>query len=273
MAGFRDPEKTAAILRGLEFRWLNDVADRLEDSITPFQTLHSVVTEMLAMEGPELAARLAELRSAALAAEKRSHARRLRKRRAEVDPSAVDRESTRVYASTIRLIDRYPADPGVLVTLLLNHVVLAAGEAMFIDAGVIHAYTSGFGVEIMAASDNVLRAGLTPKYVDKAELLEITNFTPMPPPRWASQSLANMDGELLAPPVGEFQLVVAKARLRAAELPGAAQIVLCLEGSVDVATDQDKQRLDHGQSVFVPATEGPVYISGSGRVAVSRPPV
>ena len=54
-------------------------------------------------------------------------------------------------------------DAGVLVTLLLNHVVLAPGEAMFIPAGMIHAYTSGFGVEVMAASDNVLRAGLMTK--------------------------------------------------------------------------------------------------------------
>ena len=69
----------------------------------------------------------------------------------------------------------------MLVTLLLNHVVLAAGEAMFLDAGVIHAYTSGFGVEVMASSDNVVRAGLTPKHVDVAELLSITNFTPDSP--------------------------------------------------------------------------------------------
>ena len=55
---------------------------------------------------------------------------------------------------------------------------------MFLDAGVIHAYTSGFGVEVMASSDNVVRAGLTPKYVDVPELLAITNFTPIPPPLW-----------------------------------------------------------------------------------------
>ena len=85
------------------------------------------------------------------------------------------------------------------MTLLLNHVVLAAGEAMFIDAGVIHAYTSGFGVEIMAASDNVLRAGLTPKHVDIPELLEITNFTPIPPPLWAGTALRDADGRRSRP--------------------------------------------------------------------------
>ena len=106
----------------------------------------------------------------------------------------MERESLRVFAQTPPLVDRYPDDAGVLVTLLLNHVVLAAGEAMFIDAGVIHAYTSGFGVEIMAASDNVLRAGLTPKHVDIPELLEITNFTPIPPPLWAGTAARTPTG-------------------------------------------------------------------------------
>ena len=114
-----------------------------------------------------------------------------------VEPSSLERESLRVFAQTPPLVDRYPDDAGVLVTLLLNHVVLAAGEAMFIDAGVIHAYTSGFGVEIMAASDNVLRAGLTPKHVDIPELLEITNFTPIPPPLWVGSPAADAEGIVL----------------------------------------------------------------------------
>ncbi len=185
MAGFRDPVKTAEILRRLRLPWLDDIAERIESTQTPFQTLRSVVTDILGMHPETVAGVLHELRDAAIVAERESHRPRVWRRRQYVEPSHVDRESIRVYAAIIPLIDRYPSDPGVLVTLLLNHVVLAAGEAMFIDAGVIHAYTSGFGVEIMAASDNVLRAGLTPKYVDIPELLEITNFTPMPPPLWA----------------------------------------------------------------------------------------
>ena len=179
MAGFRDTAKTAAILRLFQLPWLDETARALADTATPVQTLRAVVTEMLAVGGPVLEQRLQELRTAAAEAEARSHRPQTRVRPPASDPSSVERESLRIFAQTIQLVDRYPVDPGVLVTLLLNHVVLAAGEAMFIDSGVIHAYTSGFGVEIMASSDNVVRAGLTPKYVDVPEMLEITDFTPM----------------------------------------------------------------------------------------------
>jgi mannose-6-phosphate isomerase len=70
----------------------------------------------------------------------------------------------------------YPADPGVLVTLLMNHVTLAAGEALALKPGQIHAYLFGIGVEVMASSDNVLRGGLTKKHVDLAELGQVLSF-------------------------------------------------------------------------------------------------
>ncbi len=208
MAGFRDPERTAVILRGLGLRWLDAVADQIETTQTPFQTLRAVVTEMLGTKGELLRHRLRELRAAASTAELRSHSSYAGRRAGTADdPTLVERESVRVYAATAQLVDRYPDDAGVLVTLLLNHVVLAAGEAMFIDAGVIHAYTSGFGVEIMAASDNVLRAGLTPKHVDIPELLEVTNFTPMPPPQWAARESTH-GGLSLDPRSTSSELVV-----------------------------------------------------------------
>ncbi|NKF34009.1 mannose-6-phosphate isomerase, class I, partial [Pseudomonas sp. BGM005] len=62
--------------------------------------------------------------------------------------------------------------------LLMNHVVLRRGEGIFLRAGLLHAYVSGLGVEIMAASDNVLRGGLTPKRIDVAELLSVLDATP-----------------------------------------------------------------------------------------------
>ena len=64
----------------------------------------------------------------------------------------------------------------MLVALLLNHVRLAPGEAIWMPAGNLHAYLRGAGVEIMAASDNVLRGGLTPKRVDVDELLRVLRF-------------------------------------------------------------------------------------------------
>src|SRR3954447_25009392 len=209
MAGFRDTTRTAAILRMFELPCLDAVAAELAVTPTPFKSLRRVVSEMLATSGEELRERLQQLRIAAEDAEARAHRPESRMRPPDVEQSSTERESLRVIAQTKALVDRYPDDAGVLVTLLLNHVVLAAGEAMFIAAGVIHAYTSGFGVEIMAASDNVLRAGLTPKHVDIPELLEVTNFTPIPPPLWAGTPVEDADGIKLAPPVEEFELVVA----------------------------------------------------------------
>ncbi|MBA2465195.1 MAG: mannose-6-phosphate isomerase, class I [Nocardioidaceae bacterium] len=276
MAGFRDLEKSAAILRGLELSWLDVIAERFEGTTTPFQTLREVVTELLGLSGPSLEKSLRELHAATTAAEVRSHARTAGLRRvAAGDPNAVDRESVRVYAATGPLIERYPADPGVLVALLLNHVVLAAGEAMFIDAGTIHAYTSGFGLEIMAASDNVLRAGLTTKHVDVPELLAVTNFTPMPPPLWAANRLdpvGRRDATVLTPPVAEFELVVLHLHDESTDLRTAPQVVLCLDGEVEVSSTADTTRVRKGSAVFVAGTETGVVVRGTGHVAVGRTP-
>ncbi|CAN5418672.1 mannose-6-phosphate isomerase, class I [soil metagenome] len=273
MAGFRDAGKTAAILRLIELPWLDEIADRLDHTPTPFQALRHIVTSLLALSGAELHDKLHDLRAAAAAAEARSHRPSARRRPPDVDPSSVERESVRVFAQTTQLVDRYPDDAGVLVTLLLNHVVLAAGESMFIAPGVLHAYTTGFGVEIMAASDNVLRAGLTHKHVDIRELLEITNFTPIPPPLWAGTPLRDADGTVLAPPVDEFELVVASVDGQD-HVPDVVRpmIVLCLDGEVSVAGGVDAKTLRPGQSVFVAESDGPVRLTGTGRFALARTP-
>lgn len=108
-----------------------------------------------------------------------------------------------------RLVAVYPDDPGVLVSLLLHLVRLQAGEAISLDARQLHAYLSGIGVEVMAASDNVLRAGLTAKHVDTAELLRITDTDELAEPRFAPVRLAP---GLLAyePNVPDFRLLRAR---------------------------------------------------------------
>lgn len=93
------------------------------------------------------------------------------------------RTSDRAEAGWVRrLAQRYPRDPSVAVALLLNHVVLAPGRALRLDAGNLHAYLCGAGVELMGASDNVVRAGLTEKPVDVDELLRIADPEPLVDP-------------------------------------------------------------------------------------------
>ncbi len=269
MAGFRDVENTATILRLLGTPWAEQTADRLTDG-PAHQALHSVVTDLLALTSEALATALADIGRAAHGAEERSHRARRLSTRVSLDRASVEREAVRVFAQTIALAERYPRDPGVLVTLLLNHVVLAPGEAMFLDAGVVHAYTSGFGIEIMAASDNVVRAGLTPKHVDVPELLAIASFTPTPPPLWAPTEVS-AGVWCFDPPVDEFALYVGNAPLAGVADEGP-RLVLALDGEVSVDAGGTRERLEQGAAVFVPDDAGPMRIEGSGRVAVGVVP-
>lgn len=269
MAGFRDVARSAAILRMLDLPWAGAVAEELMVG-EPEQALHRVVGRMLALPADEIAELLAAVGAAARQAEDEGHRRRPPSPRMQRDRDDVDREATRVFAQTPPLAARYPRDPGVLVTLLLNHVILRPGEAMFLDAGIVHAYTSGFGVEIMAASDNVVRAGLTPKHVDVRELLDIADFRPTPPPQWDPDE-AGPGVLAYTPPVAEFSLHLVTAP--ATHLPVAGPcIVLVLDGEVTVATGTDSQTLGQGAAVFVGHDEGALEISGTGRVAIGAVP-
>ena len=81
-----------------------------------------------------------------------------------------------------RLSDAYPADRALRVAPLLHHIVLQPGQAISLPAGNLHAYLHGAGIEVMASSDNVVRAGFTTKHVDVAELLRIVDTSPLEHP-------------------------------------------------------------------------------------------
>ena len=106
--------------------------------------------------------------------------------RGEFDPKpsiASCRQHDRAEARLVcELADQYPGDPSVVVTLLLNRVMLSAGEAVFLGPGNLHAYLRGFGVEVMGNSDNVVRGGMTPKHIDVEELLRVLDFEALPDP-------------------------------------------------------------------------------------------
>lgn len=271
MAGFRDVAATAEILGLLHLPWADRLATRLTNGPAP-EVLREVVTETLALQGRELARLLTQVGDAARHAEARARREQLRHRsHRSAAQQRVGAEAARVFARTGDLARRYPRDPGVLVTLLLNNVTLAPGEAMFVDAGVVHAYVEGFGVEIMAASDNVLRAGLTPKHRDVDELLAITDFRPIAPPRWHP---AERTGDFvhIEPPVAEFCLTVGRPPLRRVPATGP-RAVLVLEGEVEVISRDERVVVRRGQSVFVDHGDGPIDIVGNGRVAVGSVPV
>ena len=110
------------------------------------------------------------------------------------------------FGATAEVAAQYPGDPGVLATLLLRHVRLPAGAALFIPAGGVHAYIRGVGVEVLANSDNVLRAGLTSKHVDVGELMRIAVpevDVPILPPVVVDDEVMTYDT-----PVPEFKVLI-----------------------------------------------------------------
>lgn len=149
------------------------------------------------------------------------------------------------------LAAKYPGDVGIIGALLLNLVVLQPGEALYLDAGNLHAYLEGTGIELMANSDNVLRGGLTPKHVDVNELLAVLNFTDGP---------ANVLRGAYVTPVPDFRL----SRVAVdgdVTLPSAAQILLVTDGAVHVG----ELEIRRGESVFIGADEE-VTLTGRGTV-------
>ncbi len=162
------------------------------------------------------------------------------------------------------LARHYPGDPGVVVALMLNHVRLRPGEALFLPAGNLHAYLHGVGVEVMANSDNVVRGGLTVKHVDVAELLEVLDTTPRDVPLVVPRK---SDGEArYAPPVEEFELVRLSLRRSSPHVlvPGRPRILLVTRGSAVVASAQGELELTRGQSCFVRADDPEVRVTGLG---------
>jgi mannose-6-phosphate isomerase len=187
-------------------------------------------------------------------------------------PELVGAVSATGHPLAERLAEQYPGDIGVVVALLLNHVRLEPGEAIFMPAGNVHAYLRGAGVEIMGASDNVLRAGLTVKPVDAPELMRLVRYEVLDEPRFPPTVLGP---GLTAwrPPVGEFGLVRAIATAGApVTLPGGGpRIVLGLRGAASLQPGDASVTLRPGHAVFLGADEPAVEVTGDAEVYQACP--
>ncbi|WP_333756885.1 mannose-6-phosphate isomerase, class I [Streptomyces sp. IBSBF 3352] len=237
LCGFRDPVQAAGLLDALGVDSLKPYVDLLH-ARPEEAALREVLTAILTADRDAMAHTVAEAAAAC---------------------TRLGGEHT-PYAG---IAHHYPGDPGVIAAMLLNHVRLQPGEALFLGAGIPHAYLSGLGVEIMANSDNVLRCGLTPKHVDVPELLRIVRFEAGDP--GVLRPEAAPDGEeVYETPIDEFRLsrYVLPEGTTAHDLTRATpQILLCTSGSVR-AGEHD---LTPGRSVFVPAGEK-AEVSGAGTV-------
>jgi mannose-6-phosphate isomerase len=150
---------------------------------------------------------------------------------------------------TEKLDGLFPHDPSVLSPLYLNVVDFKHGEAIFVPPGIVHAYIHGAGIELMAASDNVIRGGLTPKHIDSAELFDVAQFRAFMPDILRPET----SGPYRYPvPADDFSLVRIDAGGEAAFPVLSASILVCVNGNVCICfSDGQKMEIGRGESVFV----------------------
>jgi len=180
--------------------------------------------------------------------------------------AAHDPEFINTYRWAATLANTHPGDPGVVISLMCNHLTLAPNEGIFLPAGNLHAYLSGAGVEVMSNSDNVVRGGLTGKHVDLAALIEILDFRDGRVP--VIHPVLGPGGLRFPVPVEDFDLTWCRLDGQSGTLttPGP-QVLLCTEGTALLATGDDEVKLAKGESAFVPAG---VPLSASGPAVLYR---
>ncbi|HEX7660857.1 MAG TPA: mannose-6-phosphate isomerase, class I [Pseudonocardiaceae bacterium] len=259
LAGFRDPRRTVALLEALDAPRLRPYvallagqpdANGLRGLFTTWITLPTAVYDSLLPEVLDACVR---------------HVR-------EHGQFALE------CRTILELGELYPGDPGVLAALLLNRLVLKAGEAVYLAAGNLHAYLRGTGVEILANSDNILRCGLTPKHVDVPELLRVVDFSNGDMPVLRGEEVARhlFSYHTDAPEftLSRLEWDYAPGDRDAVELhdPGP-QMLVCTAGTVLLrGPDGCELKLGRGESAWVPARDchaGPVTVSPTD-VAVTQ---
>jgi mannose-6-phosphate isomerase len=236
-AGFRDSETTARILDGLGLHDAAEIASQ-DDPVATVRALLSV--SEIAVD--EAFRRLSDVIHPLLPAHERS---------------AI--ELVRAW---------YPHDRGALVALCLATYELSPGDVIYVPAGVVHSYVNGLGIEIMTASDNVLRLGLTAKPVAVAEALEAVNgMTP------TVLRLADPDGASVYFADDSPFVVVRLSRSTWSVPAHTAATVLAVEGRVTVTTHAAELLVEPGRAVLLSPSDGGAHVVAEGLavVALSNP--
>jgi mannose-6-phosphate isomerase len=240
LAGMRTGADAAALLRALAVRELVPLAAELvTDPAAPARALATILAWPAADRGALVGDVVAACERVA----------------------AGDGEYAAACAAAVRLAGEHPGDLGIIASLLLRHAVLRPGEAVYLPAGGLHAYLHGTGVELLANSDNVVRAGLTAKHIDIPELLKLTDPTvavPVIEPRAIGAGVSVYDS-----PAPEFRLYRAELGPGEVTLPGTcARVVLCVEGVGALRASSGSLKVAKGESCYLSAADGGVTASG-----------
>eukprot|EP01052_Picozoa_sp_SAG31_P022105 SAG31_NODE_1743_length_7383_cov_21.902389_2_plen_800_part_00 len=278
---YKDPNHKPELICALEpfigmcgFRPLADIHDYLQnvvelrdmlgpEAVADFQrdykespelALKSLFTVLMTSDACIVAAQLEKLR--------------VRLSAAGVEPNAEAAAQSTAGANNLALylLEQYPGDVGVWCCFFLNVVGLKPGQALYLDANLPHAYIKGQGVEIMATSDNVVRAGLTPKLRDVETLCSMLNYTGEP--------ASVIDGDRLDEFTCGYAGVADDFRLVRCELPPGKkttlarnegpQIVMGVAGSASLNTCTEVTK---GSVLFCPAGQALTFEAGGDNVA------
>jgi mannose-6-phosphate isomerase len=253
LCGFREPRETYRLFETLGLASALELVKPLANEARPAEERLATVFGRLLRLSPDQRSVITEVVQAA---------------------EAVDQSDDPAFTRTARELGRYyPGDPGVLAALLMNRVTLQPGDALYMPAGNLHAYLSGGGVEIMANSDNVMRGGLTPKYVNVDELLAIMDFTPGF--RGLITPAAESPGVWRYPaPTPEFALWRIEAQGEPVDVPAgtSGRILLVIEGDLSASSESQKLDLVRGEAALLTAGEE-VVVTGQGTAFVGGPGV
>lgn len=250
LAGMREPGEAAGVLRALQVPGLARVIERLDRGDDA--GLVDALRTLLAWPQDERGDLLTPVIEAC------------------DELSDGDGEHAGAYGAVVRAATDHPGDLGAIATLLLNHTILQPGEAIFLAAGGLHAYLRGAGVEILANSDNVLRAGLTGKRIDLDELCRVVDpavGVPILRPEPDAHGVRSY-----AAPVPEFRLYRLDRQGGVVTLPGyGPRIVLNVAGVARLAAGSATLQLQRGESAYLSAADGPVEVAGAATLFVACP--
>ncbi|GAA3516654.1 mannose-6-phosphate isomerase, class I [Aeromicrobium panaciterrae] len=255
LVGFRPTAEILRVLIGLNTTMTRKLAENLNAS-PGFPGIVKLVEQLLA-EPPsvdEIAEALASCR--------------------ELTEQGIDIK--RAYVTALEIADYYPEDVGVIISMMLNRLTLQPGEAAFLGTGIIHSHLKGLCLEVMASSDNVLRAGLTSKSLDPAGLVRclgtgmsrLARVTPEP---------FGFSTSIFSPDVDEFALAVSQCsdgyRDHTPLPPGGKRILVCTGGEVVVVNSAGERIvMARGDSVYAGPEDGALTIEGTGEVAQAYQP-
>ncbi len=253
------PELVFALTPFLAMNAFRDFSE-IVSLLQPVAGAHTAIAHFLQQPDDD---RLKQLFASLLALEGEEKSRAL-----AILKSAIETQEGEPW-QTIRLIaEFYPDDSGLFSPLLLNVVKLNPGEAMFLFAETPHAYLQGVALEVMANSDNVLRAGLTPKYIDIPELVANVKFVAKPAAELLTQPVKNGHQLDFPIPVDDFAFSLHDLSNQESQITQhSAAILFCVEGEAVLRKDEQQLVLKPGESAFISNAESTVAVSGTGRLA------